>query len=370
MLKQTTQIVDHLLRRATGQLTRAANTPARARPGLVRAEFECLESRSMLSLATADDGFASKPDVGWLPTPDYSDISILPIRSIDDGARPWPPSYPSLPPPPYEPYLPPSQPPPSELPDDADVGGFTEIDNSDKSDPGILVGPASDKITREVQQMLDSLLYVPKAHDSDAQPTPPRTRLSTQDAVSSAVNSSGSLDDLPDGGMIALAHDAVILHSLASDPAPADDIDSWLSIPVRMDSAPGKFQAFEVSTGEAQPSPAPPPPVNEALFLTPRNSLSELVPPAAGESTLPPSTSVENAAAIDQAIAETIDNLPSSPAAPPEQSNKNSSARPAAAAAIFVFLAVRAARAARTTDTAEPHSQTTWTLRRPARPDR
>ena len=368
MFKQTLQIFDRLIRRASRRPTRATNTPVRARTGLLRAEFECLESRSMLSLAPTDDPIGSKLDIGWLLKPDYSDISILPIRPIEDGARPLPPNYPSWPPPTFEPYLPP--PPLSDSPENSDVGGFTEIDNSDKGDPGILVGPASDKITRDVLRMLDSLLFVPSAQDSNAPPTPEQTKLRTQDEVSATVIGARRLDDVPEGGMIALVHDAAILQSVAKDGASHDDIDSWLSIPVRMDSAPGKFQAFEVSSAEPPPAPAPLPPLNEVSFLAPLHSPSELAPAAAAESLSQFSASAEIAAAVDQALTESTLDVPSSPAVPPEQSNKNSSTRPAAAAAVFIFLAVRAARGARTTDTSEPQRQTTWTLRRPARPER
>jgi hypothetical protein len=367
MFKQTLQIFDRLIRRASRRRIRATHAPARARTGLLRAEFECLESRSLLSLAPTDDAIGSKLDIGWLQKPDYGDISILPIWPIEDGARPLPPNYPSWPPPLFEPYVPP--PPLSDSPDNSDVGGFTEIDNTDKGGPGILVGPASDKIARDVLKMLDSLLFVPSAQDSNAPPTPERTKLRAQDEVSPTVVGAGRLDDVPEGGMIALMHDAAILQSVAKDGASHNDIDSWLSIPVRMDSAPGKFQAFDVSSAEPPPAPAPSPPVNEVFFLAPPNSPSELAPAAAAESLSQNSVSPESAAAIDQLLTESTVDLPSSPALPAEQNNKNSSSKPVAAAAVFIFLAVRAARGARATETSEPQRQTTWTLRHPARPE-
>jgi len=322
----------------------------------------------MLSLAPADDAIGSKLDIGWLQKPDYSDISILPIRPIEDGARPLPPNYPSLPPPHFEPYLPP--PPLNDSPENSDVGGFTEIDNSDKGDPGILVGPASDKITRDVLKMLDSLLFVPSAQESNAPPAPERAKLRTQDEMSATVIGARRLNEVAEGGMIALAHDAVIVQSVAIDGASHDDIDSWLRIPVRMDSTPGKFQAFEVSSAEPPPAPVPLPPLNEVSYFAPPNSPAELAPAIAAESISQISVSAESAAAIDQVLTESTVDLPSSPAVPPEQSNRNSSSKPAAAAAVFIFLAVRAARGARTTDTSEPQRQTTWTQRRPARPER
>ena len=332
--------------------------PASARERHYRASLECLESRNLLSFASFDYGY--QLDIEQLPKPDTSQLDIWPIKPIAGGGFPVPPYGPSLPWPPHEPNLPPAP----SAPPGSDLGGYTEIDNTDKSQPDILVGPASDKVAREVLEMLASLQFVPSTHDLDTRSQPERVDISSQSALTNATFDAHQDDDSSEGGMIALAHDAAIVHTLAKDSVSHDDLDSWLNTPVRMDTAHGKFQAFEVSASDEIPSGPAPQPNNDATYFTPLKSPVETAPAATADPT--PQTSIPtDSPSVTRSSPEAITDLVSSPAAPLDAIDKNATSQSAAAAAIFVFLAARAVRAVRSTDSTDSADQVNLSIRKP-----
>jgi hypothetical protein len=312
----------------------------------------------MLSLAPADDGY--RLDVGQIPMWNVGEVSSAPaaggigttpvsvapsasgryfdlyVPPTTNWPAPAPPSTPWLPPE----KLPPDPPPPAgDRPDAPDAGEYMDIGEPRRNEPSVLVQPAMEKTARQVLDMLDSLQYVPSASDDDVQL--PREFVSPLQNVPEKVFGADRAENRPEGGMVALLRDAVIVQAAAKHSVATEDLHSWLNLPVRIDSAPSKFHAFEVSAGE-EPPPAPPVRANDpAPPLQPR--ATDVAPP--DEATPAPQP---DAADVTDARAETgaewIADRDAPAILPPEAADRYASTRSAAAAAVVVLLALRAAR--------------------------
>jgi hypothetical protein len=195
--------------------------------------------------------------------------------------------------------------------------GFIDIGVTDESVPvELFVGQEESQDHSDVLQMLSSLKYLPEdahaeaitwlyggtpsaAHEltGDAQSIVAAgpTDYLAADAVSQASARgaaklafvSPSQHESPEGGMVALAREVVIDQAVSAEPGPPVDIDSLLSVSVRMDSAYGRFQAFEISTSES---------ADEAPFAPDRQSRtspdSEARAPLTGSSANTPRSDV------------------------------------------------------------------------------
>src|SRR5262245_39229053 len=372
------------------RLSRGSARAGRATNKLVRAGFECLESRSMLSLSPVDSGY--RLEIDQLPIASVGEIAIAPEavvasstasiaangstdRSFDSYFPPikgWLPDLPPSPPWPSPEYpkpvptAPPTDLPDSSLPDSSDVGGFTDIGHAPQSGPEILIDPASDKVATDVAALLASLQYVPQAQGLGVDAAH-HAALSPLARLPETMTQSPQAESVPEGGMVALVRDVAIVHSIPNKPAADHDLDRWLNLPVRMGSTHGKYQAFEVSTGE-EAFPAVPPANNESAATAPHGSALEKRTEESGKLAPAALPSASSTTGVTDAGCESILDSDSSATLPPEAFDENNNSQSVAATALVLFWAARAARGARTADAREAHGRTHWTLRRPMRP--
>jgi hypothetical protein len=182
-------------------------------------------------------------------------------------------------------WSPPSQTPSSPSP----PGGYIDVGLTGEAAPSVpFVGDDTDQFSREVLAMLSSLSYAPgdgrveavspqqsshpggsdglRPSDASAPPEQKGTEFlateTTDDALppeaarANIVDRAPSHDDSSEGGMVALPRETVIDEALAEAAAGEVDVDALLSVPVQMERVSGRFQAFEVLSGEEEFSPA------------------------------------------------------------------------------------------------------------------
>jgi hypothetical protein len=253
-----------------------------SRKCFVRAAIERLESRCLLSLApAAGEGL---PVTDWLQPIKFSGVEIvdsgsskLLLPEIELGDLPeipiplpgdlppnnWPPSG--------SPELPtwdPPEPPAGDWQEPSDPGGLIDIGDVESTDPDVFIDPASKREELAVIEMLAALSYRPgrKGTDSNLQ-----SEVLAADDVNSAFPDGNAASGQPfqsadsEGGMMAIAADAVISKFVEDETPPDAETESLTDIPVRMDNAYGKFQVFEVSiTEETSPARAAPLPPSDA----------------------------------------------------------------------------------------------------------
>jgi hypothetical protein len=239
-----------------------------ARPAL-RGRLEALESRCLLSIAPADGFLPPVSDVEIVESPPFEEWSpasgeewIEPLPAWDE-----PPSI-----------------PPMEPEGSAGVGGMIDIDQPEEPyfDASPELAPESE--AEDVLQMLSSLRYRPDEFDSEA--SLPNDDRETEEEFNAPLLEGAETrrDDAeggPEGGLIALAVDEAFAGDAAGEQPPASSGESLLEITVQMDTAHGKFQAFEVSTAE---EPAPAPPSQEPGAPDDAEKAEESVSPARDES--------------------------------------------------------------------------------------
>jgi hypothetical protein len=383
-----------LLRRSWLRLGGANRRAATARRTPVRARLECLESRCLLSLAPADSGY--QPDMEPLRAGDFEEVAIaaspnswvaahvakatsasLETRYFDHfippiarGALPLLPNGPAgngaleggLPNAPSWGLQPDLPLPPYELPDSSEGGGFMDIGEPKQNQPGIFAEPAADKVTRDVLTMLALLRYLPDSPDAEAAAQSEIPTVNAQHQAPATISEERSMD-LPEGGMVGLVREAVIVESARAEPAPID-IDSLLGAPPRMDSAHGKFQAFEVSTGEDSPPPAAPPAERGATNAPrPKPTMeTDLVADIASMMSQAP-VEADSANGIVEEAVESIEGEAPSRVAPPAASDLKTSSSLNAAGAILLAIAARATRVVRGSGTGERKDQAAPTIR-------
>jgi hypothetical protein len=216
-----------------------------------------------------------------------------------------------------------------------------------------------------VLEMLARLTYLPEDPGSETPRTSEQPVGGALDASPATVTGVPIVGEVAEGGMVALLRDVVVKQSIAAEPA-AVNIDSLLGVPVRMDSAHGKFQAFEVSTGEDAPPSAAPPAANDATTRPPLRPAMEPIPVTVIEPLPEVLVQGDTAGGIFPISAESPAEETAPPASPPEPSDAKTSPHLNAAAAAIVFaFAARAARTARVPGASEPDNHPAITKRRP-----
>jgi hypothetical protein len=153
----------------------------------------------------------------------------------------------------------PSQDPAITLPDPYDPGGL--IDTGDLTDQSELYnngprgGNNNNNNNRDVFELLSSLQYLPsslKESSNELIPKKADTKLESQTIEASAANATAkaAVEDNPDGGMVALTREAQFSEVVSSTPTALNNRQSLWQLPVKMDQVYGKFQVFELSTGD------------------------------------------------------------------------------------------------------------------------
>jgi hypothetical protein len=202
--------------------------------------------------------------------------------------------------------------------------------------------------TRDVLQLLDSLKYVPRNLGEmpaiNAAPLPPAQNVGAKTTDVEPLISLRSVPGASEGGMVAIAGAALIDKDAEPLGASMGEAGSVLDVPVQIDSVPGKYQAFEVSTAEAVPPPRAAPRSDETSYFVPRSTSAETIyaPPArpAPEAS---AAAVETTAAID-AVMELIEGGREAPLSLPQQAEEASGPSLNVAAALtFLALAAQAA---------------------------
>ncbi|WP_145087969.1 hypothetical protein [Anatilimnocola aggregata] len=171
----------------------------------------------------------------------------------------------------------PIPPPPEDNPsnDQSGDGGMVDLGNGFENTPADEVVPdvMSERESREVIEMLASLKYLSVNRDAVSS-------ASLEDQVNETDKrdsrfESDELDKLnyfsrhSDGGSIEIAVDELVAEMEPARPAAVLSMDSLLEISVQMDNSSGRYQAFEVLTGEevSLPSEVPEAEQADALFV-------------------------------------------------------------------------------------------------------
>ncbi len=262
------------LRNSSG---RRAGRKGNALSGGMRLNYECLESRQLLFAASvieevpnwqspvAAEPIFAVPAVG-MPAVNVPAVEVslevrpgmLPIgRMILERSTLLP-----LPPPAdgggfYWPEIPgeeASAPPPHvEYPDASAPGGLVEMGDFEAQPAGPLAEGAPDREASEVLALLAALQYVPRGEHAVNEDV--LERLAADMAQLSAPKPAGSAElDPPriEGGMVGLVREALI--ETGSDTADGGGDDVLRPDETGIESIPGRYQAFEVSTVEVLPN--------------------------------------------------------------------------------------------------------------------
>jgi hypothetical protein len=171
---------------------------------------------------------------------------------------------------------------PSSQPQLSDPGGYSNIgDLSDFQSPSLFEGTIMDQEASSLLELLSELNYLSNerggrtdrdTHDEvelteglDDNQKPLRLPTETPSITARAELT----DEQSEGGMVPLVRHAMIEQSALMEVTPVAALDSLLQPAVKMDSAYGKFQAFEVSTQEESTPPTPMPETNGAKASVP-----------------------------------------------------------------------------------------------------
>jgi hypothetical protein len=240
--------------------------------------------------------------------------------------------------------------PPTAMPGTSPPGGLIDLTElghtTPQTSPAPMFETRADREAREVQAMLSTLKFVPDnsqaKNDGATAPTVPHRTPPTQPGASRDQ----TFLDSPQGGMITLAREVVIRQSEGAKKNLSVDVESSLNVRVQMDSARGKFQAFEISNAEENPPAVPPPsipPAASGARAVPSMNVSPELTTGAVFVSIPAPRAVADAAEGDfPIVAKSTDEAlePAGPVAREEPANASWSA---AAAAFLLALAARAA---------------------------
>ena len=151
----------------------------------------------------------------------------------------------------------PHQNPSITLPDPSDVGGFTDI--TELNDPSN--GTPRDQGSRDVADLLSSLQYLPRSLQENSNDSGVKKADGKLDSKTIAIPTTNlpasPADDHPEGGMVALTRETQLEEAAGTTSTAAADRHALWQLPVKMDQVYGKFQAFELSTGD-EPAAATP----------------------------------------------------------------------------------------------------------------
>lgn len=359
-----------VLRRSVLRLAHANRAAVNPRTSAVRTNPECLESRCMLSVAPGAAGYLLER--GALDAAALNDVSIVVSGSMGVEASPgsgalrraWPDAPWGL-----EPY---PQMPPHTLPDSSASGGFIDIGKLDQTAmPEVMFDGAPDQDARDVLAMLSSLKYLPGNMQAEATPLPGEDATgssATHQPNDSPAEAAGQLEgrhtdasvlapaiatiggdqsdhDQPEGGMIALVREGLTEEPATTAAIP--EIKPLLRVPVPMESAYGKFQAFEVSSGEDALPPSKAPDLKGPTSAQPLSSATEAAPIANFDLLPRGLVRLNSDHGKFQPFEESAEEENPPPAAPPvARDAKTNSLVNVAAAALLFASAARAARPA------------------------
>ena len=315
------------LRQSLHRLSRQGRSAVGARTSAVRMQFEPLESRCMLSVAPTSGGLLEDSALG---STDFNDVAVIVALGTAGGQSSGFGSLiiesPGIFVPPFEqmPQLPDEfpggdsahgdwpeglpwgfEPEPELQPDDSQgtsgAGGYVDIGVPDFTTPSdLFVDEAENQEADEVRHMLSSLNYLPPDLYSDLSgesnnlgstglTNPMPGELHLQATVPSQARAESVREDAPvvdevaptdreqskdhdsEGGMTSLVHTELVEESEGED-AFAQDRERLTEVPVQMDKAHGKIQAFEVSAGDGESPPAPR--LEHGTYLIPRSEVA------------------------------------------------------------------------------------------------
>jgi hypothetical protein len=186
----------------------------------------------------------------------------------------------------------------------SDIGELADLDS-----PALFEGTTMDQEARSLLELLSQLKYLP--NDSRANTTDRDVRHEAEFAERQDVNRRlihmpagipSGVGNIPvppftgersEGGMVSIIRETVIEESALMEVTPVAAVDSLLESAVQMDSAYGKFQAFEVSTEEESTPPSPAPESQGAKTNSPMNDSAEAVHMAALEFVLNSSAAID-----------------------------------------------------------------------------
>jgi hypothetical protein len=277
----------NLLRKTFRSAAQQRTAPKARR--VLRGRLECLESRCMLSLAPAPDEYSAAAELS--PASELVDVIIIGSAGhLFPGTAEL--KFPDLPEVPFEPggYPPSVLPggpvwghePPSQ--DQGDAGGMIDVGGFDKDGPDTFGGGWSLRETRAVLDLLASLSYRPNQPDLEDLSLPgelPALAEFQLPRPKGALAAGQVIEGVPaEGGMVAIAAEELVAPRPSNQVSSNDRAPSLLEVSVQMDSASGRFQAFEVGAAEEPALPTRPPETEAADARSARRPASEEAEPA------------------------------------------------------------------------------------------